>query len=281
MVQLIETSREKITEIIQAEFNRKGSQLKTRIVVYCTRTVEGEISITYIDKYHDGEIQVLPIKSFNGYFLLEFYKYEWEIGGSYIATPESFANKKATINLTIELREMIYLCLQYALAEYFLHLENNGVVKNLQNLNKFRPYLYRVNLKGIPMSTFICLRVFEKIKKQNPKININVWEWAIPNTWSWCYGMDNTPQKVTLPKANGFPYVIKVDFESKQKKTDGIYAKNCWTKMSFPYTIHWIDTGEIWGSCIYRGPNATEEFVKRMDIEVNKIFANPIMANKN
>ncbi|CAG8615581.1 9671_t:CDS:1, partial [Rhizophagus irregularis] len=70
MVQLIETSREKITEIIQAEFNRKGSQLKTRIVVYCTRTVEGEISITYIDKYHDGEIQVLPIKSFNGYFLL-------------------------------------------------------------------------------------------------------------------------------------------------------------------------------------------------------------------
>ncbi|PKY50830.1 hypothetical protein RhiirA4_467496 [Rhizophagus irregularis] len=142
MVQLIETSREKITEIIQAEFNRKGSQLKTRIVVYCAyerrRTVEGEISITYIDKYHDGEIQVLPVKSFNGYFLLEFYKYEWEIGGSYIATPESLANKKATINLTIELREMIYLCLQYALAEYFLHLENNGVVKNLQNLNKLR-----------------------------------------------------------------------------------------------------------------------------------------------
>ncbi|CAB4392160.1 unnamed protein product [Rhizophagus irregularis] len=70
MVQLIETSREKITEIIQAEFNRKGSQLKTRRVVYCAyerrRTVEGEISITYIDKYHDGEIQVLPVKSFNG-----------------------------------------------------------------------------------------------------------------------------------------------------------------------------------------------------------------------
>ncbi|PKK78991.1 hypothetical protein RhiirC2_769629 [Rhizophagus irregularis] len=59
MVQLIETSREKITEIIQAEFNRKGSQLKTRRVVYCAyerrRTVEGEISITYIDK-SAGEI---------------------------------------------------------------------------------------------------------------------------------------------------------------------------------------------------------------------------------
>jgi hypothetical protein len=45
---------------------------------------------------------------------------------------------------------------------------------------------------------------------------------------------------------------------------------------SFSYAIYWIDTGEIWGPHIYRGPNATEEFMKRMDIEVkriNKIFA--------
>ncbi|CAB4399541.1 unnamed protein product [Rhizophagus irregularis] len=63
VIQLIEVSREKITEVIQTEFNRKSSQLKTRIVVYCAyerrRTVEGEISITYTDKYHDGDLQVL------------------------------------------------------------------------------------------------------------------------------------------------------------------------------------------------------------------------------
>lgn len=56
---------------------------------------------------------------------------------------------------------------------------------------------------------------------------------------NWCYGMENTPQKVTLPKANGIenfesfkhhermmyvPCVIKVDFESKHKKTDEKYG---------------------------------------------------------
>ncbi|PKC57008.1 hypothetical protein RhiirA1_473163 [Rhizophagus irregularis] len=57
--------------------------------------------------------------------------------------------------------------------------------------------------------------------------------------------------------------------------------------ISFSYLVYWIDFGEIWGPYIYRGPNATEEFVKRMDKEVkevkriNKIFANPIPANKN
>ncbi|RGB25295.1 hypothetical protein C1646_747409 [Rhizophagus diaphanus] len=35
MVQLIEASREKITEVMQVEFKRKGSQLKSRIVAYC------------------------------------------------------------------------------------------------------------------------------------------------------------------------------------------------------------------------------------------------------
>ncbi|RGB39948.1 hypothetical protein C1646_811651 [Rhizophagus diaphanus] len=63
MVQLIEASREKITEVIQTEFKRKGSQLKTRIVAYCAyeqrKIVQGEISVTYTDKYHDGEMQVL------------------------------------------------------------------------------------------------------------------------------------------------------------------------------------------------------------------------------
>ncbi|GBC52720.1 uncharacterized protein LOC110239454 [Rhizophagus irregularis DAOM 181602=DAOM 197198] len=54
--------------------------------------------------------------------------------------------------------------------------------------------------------------------------------------------------------------------------------------ISFSYSVYWIDSREIWGPYIYRGPNATEEFVKRMDKEVkriNKIFTNPILANKN
>ncbi|RGB42994.1 hypothetical protein C1646_750375 [Rhizophagus diaphanus] len=63
MVQLIEASRKKITEVIQAEFKRKGSQIKTRIVAYCAyeqrKIVDGAISVTYTDKYHDGETQVL------------------------------------------------------------------------------------------------------------------------------------------------------------------------------------------------------------------------------
>jgi hypothetical protein len=65
------------------------------------------------------------------------------------------------------------------------------------------------------------------------------------------------------------PCVIKVDFESKHKKTDEKYGGSMWKiseqkAMSYSYTIHWMDTGKIWG----HGPNATEEFVKRMDIEV-------------
>ncbi|PKK63101.1 hypothetical protein RhiirC2_784010 [Rhizophagus irregularis] len=116
--------------------------------------------------------------------------------------------------------------------------------------------------------------------------------------------MDNTPQKVTLPKADGIenferfkhyermmyaPCVIKADFESNHKETDEKYGGSMrkigeQRANSFSYTIYWIDTGEIWGPYIYRGPNATEEFVKRMDKEIkriNKIFDNPIPANKS
>lgn len=116
--------------------------------------------------------------------------------------------------------------------------------------------------------------------------------------------MDNTPQKVTLPKADGIENferfkhyermmyalcVIKADFESNHKEADEKYGGSMrkiaeQKANSFFYTIYWIDTEEIWGPYIYRGPNATEKFVKRMDNEVkriNKIFANPILANKS
>ena len=45
---------------------------------------------------------------------------------------------------------------------------------------------------------------------------------------------------------------------------------------SFCYTVYWIDSNELWGPFLYRGPNATEEFVKRIDYElqkINEIFA--------
>ncbi|CAB4382101.1 unnamed protein product [Rhizophagus irregularis] len=160
VIQLIEASCEKITEVIQAEFNKKGSQLKTRIVVYCAyekrSIVEGEISITYTDKYHDGELQVLlanhsiddflvrsaegidaDIEMFmtngSGWKLLriemiyiEFFKYERALGGSFIATPKGLANKKATINPDNRTTGDDF-CLPYALGIHFLHFENNGV----------------------------------------------------------------------------------------------------------------------------------------------------------
>ena len=47
---------------------------------------------------------------------------------------------------------------------------------------------------------------------------------------------------------------------------------------SFSYTVHWFDTGDIWGPFWYRGPNATEEFVRRMDMEYKRI--NDILAIK-
>jgi hypothetical protein len=104
---------------------------------------------------------------------IEVFKYEHALGGSWIATPKGLSNKKATINPDNRATGDD-LCLGYGLGLHFLHNENNGIVKNPQNLSKIRPYLSRVNLEGIPMPTPICPRVFEKIEKQNPEISVNV-----------------------------------------------------------------------------------------------------------
>src|SRR5260364_87239 len=45
---------------------------------------------------------------------------------------------------------------------------------------------------------------------------------------------------------------------------------------SFCYLVHWIDTGDIWGPFLYREENATQEFVRRIDmelVEINKVLA--------
>ena len=63
MPQLIEAARSKITEVIQTEFSHKGSQLKIRIVVYCTykktTTSNEERTTTFQDKYHEGGTKIL------------------------------------------------------------------------------------------------------------------------------------------------------------------------------------------------------------------------------
>ncbi|CAG8625073.1 9444_t:CDS:1, partial [Paraglomus occultum] len=106
----------------------------------------------------------------------------------------------------------------------------------------------------------------------------------------WCFGLGEAPQKVTMPekgindieKFKNYarmiyaPCVIIADFESDNKKCDESYGGNMHKfaeqkANSFCYAVHWIDTGETWGPFIYRGPNATQEFVKRIDNELVQI----------
>lgn len=79
------------------------------------------------------------------------------------------------------------------------------------------------------------------------------------------------------------PCVIIADFEADNKKCNEKYRgkmhKIYEQKVnSFCYIILWIDTGDVWDPFIYRNENATQEFVKRMDIEIVKI--NNVLANK-
>ena len=87
------------------------------------------------------------------------------------------------------------------------------------------------------------------------------------------------------------PCIIKADFESKDKKYNKSYDENMHKlgeqiSNNFCYTVHWIDTGEVWGPFTYRGQNATQEFVKGMDnelVKINKVLAinNDIRDDKN
>jgi hypothetical protein len=75
--------------------------------------------------------------------------------------------------------------------------------------------------------------------------------------------------------------VIIADFESDNKKCDELYGGSM-RKLaeqkanSFCYLVHWIDTGDVWGPFIYRGENATQEFVRKIDqelVEINNVLA--------
>jgi hypothetical protein len=102
--------------------------------------------------------------------------------------------------------------------------------------------------------------------------------------------LDEAPQRVELPvkgkndfeKFKNFgrmiysPCVIIADFEADNKKCDENYGGKMRKIMeqkanSFCYMVHWIDTNETWNPVLYRGLNATEEFVRRLDKELRCI----------
>ena len=112
----------------------------------------------------------------------------------------------------------------------------------------------------------------------------------------WCSGIhENAPQRVTMPVkgVNDFEEfknygrminascVIIADFEAENKKCDEIYSGSMQKLAeqkanSFCYLVHWIDTRDVWGPFLYRGENATQEFVRRIDqelVEINNILA--------
>ena len=124
-------------------------------------------------------------------------------------------------------------------------------------------------------------------------------EKSLEHHLEWCPGIhENAPQRVTMPVkgVNDFekfknygrmiyaPCEIIADFEAENKKCDEAYGGSM-RKLaeqkanSFCYLVHWIDTGDIWGLFLYRGENATQEFVRRIDQELVKI--NEILAIKH
>src|ERR1043166_5281827 len=119
-----------------------------------------------------------------------------------------------------------------------------------------------------------------------------------------CFEWEEDCQRVNLPVkgVNDFeqfknygrminsPCVIIADFEADNKKWDysggimkpfssygGSMCKLAEQKAnSFCYLVHWIDTGNIWGPFLYRGENATQEFVRRIDqelVSINEVLA--------
>ena len=397
---IIADARQKMTEILECELEEKG-QIKSAITILATFTDTIE---RYNQVYHRGDMRVLLLKNDIDDHItksaveithkiakftkgksdwkiasvdvmsIETYTYRRAEGGSYIPTPKALANKKCTVNPDNKgLKDpdtglLSEKCLQGAIGAYFAY--QDGYTQNLKRIfraEKFKPYLERVNLNGIPMPTPVCPRLFSKIEDLNPEISINVWEWeektgipkpvvasknfdrqhiihlmaltdiiktdekygqknhflwiknpdaliykdtshkakkhlcnrcfqSFPSSKSlslhqeWCFGLGEAPQRVELPVKgeNDFeqfknfgrtmyaPCVIIADFEADNRKCDENYGGNMQKIMeqkanSFCYMVHWIETDESWGPFLYRGQNATEEFVRRLDEELRRI----------
>jgi hypothetical protein len=145
-------------------------------------------------------------------------------------------------------------------------------------------------------------------KEKKHLCNVCFRSWPSTNALEYhlssCPGLGEAPQLVTWPlkDINDFeefknygrminaPCVIIADFEADNKKWDysgGImkpfqtYGGNMRKIMeqkanSFCYKVHWIDSGETWGPFLYRGENATQEFIRQIDqelVEINRVLA--------
>ena len=161
---------------------------------------------------------------------IEAYLYRRATGSSYKPTPKSLANKKCSINPNNS-KTKDNLCLMYALGSYFASCE--GVKDHLERFSVIRPYLNRVSLDDIPMPTPICPRTFQKIKAQNSKISINVWEWknetatskpVIASKKFYIPGFCTIKGCIHNKYHEKRPHVIHLMALSDTTKTDGKYA---------------------------------------------------------
>ena len=85
-----------------------------------------------------------------------------------------------------------------------------------------------------------------------------------------CYGLGEAPQKITMPTEGKndiekfkhyirmmySPCIIYADFESKNKKYNESYGGSMrkhgeQIPSSFSYSVHWINTGEVWRPFTY------------------------------
>ncbi|CAG8808468.1 14619_t:CDS:2, partial [Cetraspora pellucida] len=93
-----------------------------------------------------------------------------------------------------------------------------------------------------------------------------------------CFSLEEATQRVKLS--------IKDDNDFEKFKNYGrMINALCLAEQkanSFCYLVYWIDTGNVWGPFLYRGENATQEFVKRIDkklVQINTICKNKFDRN--
>ncbi|GBB99182.1 hypothetical protein RclHR1_03440015 [Rhizophagus clarus] len=130
---------------------------------------------------------------------------------------------------------------KYGQKNHFLWIKNPDGLVYKDNAHKVKKHL--------------CNRCFQSFTSEK----------SLDHHQEWCFGLGEAPQRVTMPvkDVNDFeefrnygrqinaPCVIIADFESLKKKCNTHYGGNM-RKLakeeanSFSYSVHWIDTGEIW-----------------------------------
>ncbi|RGB22411.1 hypothetical protein C1646_776136 [Rhizophagus diaphanus] len=192
-----------ITEILERELDAR-EQIKSAITSLVTYRNKSD---KQTQVYHRDNIRILLSKDeIDDQITKSVEKILVAISDFKVNESDSLANKKCTINP--DNKDLIDLftgllsekCLQSALSIYFAHQDEH--IQNLERIfwtEKFKPYLERVKLNGIPIPTPVCSRVFAKIEEMNPDISINVWEWK---------KKAGIPKPVVASKNYNCPYII-------------------------------------------------------------------------